>query len=186
MFTNKNLFILIGRHVLIALVVVGIAGAVVFFFARKIEKISTTVVINRNLATSLEKRTGVFTTLKRDTEIVGTNDTFIEGAFLPADNILAFISTLESLALKNGITQTFNFDSPTPANIDTPLPLLQITYTNNIPSNVFAFSNYLKDFEKLPYFTKIESLNITAQSPTGWSSTSNASFRAILYTKAIQ
>lgn len=188
MFTKKNLFILVGRHALIMFAAVGITIIVLLFFTKKIELITSTVIKNRNLVSMLEKRTELFSTLKRDTLLVGTNDKQIESAFPPADNILEFISVLDSLALKNGVTQSFHFDNPTPASdITAPFPLSIIGYSNSISGgNVSFLSNYLKGFEGLPYFTKINSLNITSSDETGWHGASTASFRAVLYTKAIQ
>lgn len=177
---------LIGRHAIIALGAIAIAGLASYFLALEISKISDAVVQNRRLATALEKRTEVFSTLARDAQIIGNNDTIVDNAFISSDNILEFISALESLALKNGVTQSFHFETPTPAPISAPFPLSTIGYSNNLSINVSSLTNYLKDFEKLPYFTKISSLTITSGDPTGWRGASSVSMRATLYTKANQ
>lgn len=186
MFTTKNLLMLIGRHAAIALGAVGIAIAASYFLMREIARISDTVVQNRHLATTLEKRTELFSTLARDAQVVGTNDTLIDRAFISSDNILGFISTFESIALKNGATQSFHFENPTPATIPAPFPLSTIGYTNTLSLNVLTLPNYLKDFDMLPYFTNMGSLSITSSDPIGWRGTSSASFHATLYTKTIQ
>lgn len=183
MFTTRNLLILIGRHAIIALTAVFVAIIVSYFLALEISKISDAVVQNRRLATTLEKRTEIFSTLVRDAQIIGANDVVVDNAFVSSDNILEFISALESLALKNGVTQSFHFETPVPASIPTSIPLSTIGYSNNLSIDVSNFANYLKDFEMLPYFTKITSVTITSGDPAGWRGTSNVFMHATLYTK---
>lgn len=183
MFTTRKLLMLIGRHATIAISAILIAITASYFLAREIIKISDAVIQNRRLATTLEKRTEIFSTLARNTHIIGTNDMLIDNAFIPSDNILEFISALESLALKNGVTQSFRFENPIPAAISTSFPLSTIGYSNNLSINVSNLTNYLKDFEGLPYFTKINSLTITSGDATGWRGASNVLIGATLYTK---
>lgn len=186
MFTTKNLLLLVGRHAAIALGTVVLSLVVVSFFAREIERISSTITKNRQLAVTLEGRAELFSTLKRDADIVGTGDTSIDHAFLPADNIADFISVLDSLGLKNSTVQTVNFSDPAPSTITAPFPVSMIVYNNTLGSTLATLSSYLKDFENLPYFTKIENLTISAQDKTGWRGPITVSFRATLYTKTVQ
>lgn len=186
MFTTKNLLMLVGRHTLIAVGVVGIALVVCLFLAQQITHLSDTVVKNRTLAVLLGSRTELFSLLKQNAAIVGSNDIAINNAFVPSDNILDFIASLESTGLKNSTTQSYRFDSPVAASIAAPFSLQTISYTNTLATNVLTFSNYLKDFERLPYFTKIDSMTISSQDKTGWQGASTATYRATLYTKASQ
>lgn len=186
MFTTRNLIVLIGRHTAIALTAVAVAVIASFLFAREIARVSGAVIQNRHFATTLEKRTELFSTLAQNAQIVGTNDTLIDNAFVSSDNILEFVTALEKLALKNGATQSFHFETPVPASVSAPFPLSTIGYTNSLSLNVLTFSNYLKDFDTLPYFTKIESLTITSSDPAGWVGASSISFHATLYTKTAQ
>lgn len=186
MFTTKNLLMLIGRHAAVALGAIGVALLASYFLAREITQISDAVIQNRRLATSLEKRTELFSTIARDIEMIGKNDTLIESAFIPSDSIFEFISALESLALKNGATQSSNFENPVSSAVPAPFPLSTIGYSNTLSLNVFALTGYLKDFERLPYFTKIENLSISSSDPIGWRGASSASFRASLYTRSAQ
>lgn len=186
MFTTKNLLILIGRHAAIALTAIGIAMIASYFLARQISHISETVIQNRHLATSLEKRTELFSTIARDIEYIGKNDTLIESAFVPSDSIFEFMSALESIALKNGVTQSFRFENPVPSPVAAPFPLSTIAYTNTLSLNAPSLANYLKDFERLPYFTKIENLSISSSDAIGWRGASSASYRASLYTRSAQ
>lgn len=186
MFTTRNLLMLIGRHTLITLSAVGIAAIVCFIIARGITNVSDDITKNRRLATNLERRTDLFSTIARDAETIGDNDARIESAFVPADSIFEFISILESIALKNTVTQSFRFDNPSPSPYASPFPISTIAYSNTLSLNVFTLINYLKDFERLPYFTKIESVSITSQDPAGWRGSGSASFRATLYAKTAQ
>lgn len=186
MFTTKNLLILIGRHAIIAVLAIGTSVLAAILLSQEITRLSDDVLKNRKLASALEKRTELFAAVKRDTELVGTNDVLIEQAFISSNNILGFVAVLESLALKNGITQAFHFDTPTPSPISAPFPLATVTYSNSISGNLTSFSNYLKDFERLPYFTKIESLSISSGEKSGWVGASTMSFRASIQTNATQ
>lgn len=186
MFTTKNLLLLIGRHALIAFGAGLIAVFAVSFLGGQIQHITTSIIQNHKLVNTLEKRTELFSILKRDTEIIGTSDTLMSNAFVPSDNILDFVSALESLATKNSLTQNFHFDTPTPSPIPAPFPLSTITYSNTLPTNILTLSNYLKDFERLPYFTKIDSLVISSQDKGGLRASGTASFHATLYTKVSQ
>lgn len=177
---------LIGHHAIIALSAILIAILAIFFLAREINRVSDAVVINHRLTSFLKKHTELLSTLKRDAQIVGTNDLLINNAFISGDNILEFVVALESLALKNSTIQTFRFGKPAPSSVSASFPLVTIPYTNTLTINVLSLSNYLKDFERLPYFTKIESLDISSQDKVGWHGVSTASFRATLFTKATQ
>ncbi len=186
MFTTKNLLILIGRHAIIAILAVMAALLATGLLSQQITRLSEDVLKNRYLASALEKRTELFASIKRDAELVGTNDVLIERAFIPSDNILEFVSTLESLALKNGVTQSFNFGNPMPSTISAPFPLAMVTYSNSLNGDLKAFSSYLKEFEQLHYFTKIESLSITASDKSGWRGAGTMTFQASIQTNATQ
>ncbi len=186
MFTTKNLLIVIARHTLIAFSVIVVCLLCIFLLSGEIEKIADSVVKNRKLASTLEQRTSLLSQLSRDAQIIGNNNITIRNAFVPSDNITEFISALESIALKNGTTQTFRFNSPIPATIAAPFPLNIITYQNTLSINLPTFIQYLKDLEDLPFFTKVDSLTISAQSEQGLQGVTSATFNATLYTQGAQ
>jgi len=186
MFTTKNLLILIGRHAIITILAIITAASSVWILSQQITRLSEDVQKNRSLASMLEKRMELFASVKRDTELVGTNDVLIERAFVPLNNILDFVAMLEGLALKNGVTQAFHFENPVPSTIPIPFPLAMVPYSNSLNGNLASFSNYLKDFERLHYFTKIENLSISTQSKTGWRDAGTMSFQANIQTNATQ
>ncbi|MBI5798919.1 MAG: hypothetical protein HZB10_03230 [Candidatus Yonathbacteria bacterium] len=185
MFTTKNLFALIGKHILIALGALVLASGIVFFLSGQITKVSTKAMSDRRLATTLSERTALLSSLKREADIIGSNDTVIKNAFIPSNNILEFVAILKSLALKNGVTQSFNFSSPTPGTAGTPFLFATINYQNTVSSNVSTFITYIKEFEQLPYFTRIDSLNISSGS-ADWRTGSTIAFSASVAAQTVQ
>lgn len=186
MLTKKNLSLLIGKHLLITAGVILCAVIITMFLSHEITKVSDSVIKNKKLANILTERTSLLEKIKKDMAIVGRNDIAIDNAFIPSNNITDFLSILDSMALKNSITQTFHFDSPIPATISAPFPINTINYNNSLSANLPTLIQYLKDVERLPYFTKINGFNISSQSPVGILGLSTVSFQATLYTKAVQ
>lgn len=186
MFNLKKLLILIGQNILILLVAVLISFFSIIFIKNEIEKITNTIVLNHKLEVSLKNRIELSSKIQKEVEIVGKNDILIENAFIPSNNISNFINILDIIASNNSITQTYRFETPIPSTISETFPLSEISYSNEITTDIKNFSNYLKNYEKLPYFTKIESLDISSQDKTGWIGPSNISIRATLLTKTIQ
>ncbi len=186
MSTSKNIFILIVRNLIISLFVVSITMAAIIILSHKIERISDSVALDHHLEAQLKQRIELFEVLRHDAEIVGTNDVLIENAFVSSNNILGFIRELDTLAQKKSLNHVYHFDTPESSSISAPFLISTAAYSNNFTTNISNFSDYMKEFEKLPYFSKIEGLNITSQDERGWLGPSTISFRAILYTKTTQ
>ena len=185
MFTTKNLIKLIGKHALITFSVIGLTFIFIVFISGEITKISEGVARDRQLATLLSERTTLLYNLKKEVDIVGQNESIIKQAFVPSNNILSFVAILESIAIKNGVTQTFHFSSPVAWDVSAEFPIEKIVYQNSISSNISTFIRYLEDFESLPYFTKIDSINI-ASTEADWRTKSTSSFGASVATKPTQ
>lgn len=186
MFTKRNLFMLLGKHAIIAVSAILVAIISVWLISREITRVSDTVVKNRQLAEKLGHRTELFSVLEHDADIVGENDAVIESAFPQAENLPEFIVVLENLASKNNTTHAFHLASFAGAPQSAPFPLSSIEYQDSVSLNIYSFVKYLKDFENLPYFTKINSLSFTSQGSTGWRGAGSASFSATLYAKTSQ
>lgn len=183
MFTSKNLAIFIGKQFAVAFIVVGIAFGAVLWLSGQISTIAGGIQKNLQLVQKLQNRTETFSIIAHDVAAVGSSATVIENAFPPADNILQFILALDNMALKNNVTESYHFDTPVSAGISSPFPLSTIGYQNTLSGNITALDNYLKDFEKFPYFTKIDGINFTASGSSGWQNGGTATYRATLYTK---
>lgn len=186
MFTTKNLLILIGRNIIISLFVILLTLAAVIFLSKEISQISNRVALNNKLSLELKKRTDLFETLKQDAQTIGKNNTIIENAFTPSNDVSGFINALDLLAEKNKIAQIYHFETPILSSISSVFPISTIIYSNSFESSVLSFSSYLKEFGKLPYFTKIDGFNITSQDSQGWLGKSTISYKATLYTKEIK
>ena len=88
-------------------------------------------------------------------------------------NILSFVDAMESLSKKYSLQETLNFNQPEPAGIPGQLSLARINFNLSLSgANVDTFTNYLKDFESLPYFTSIKTISLVAAGKQGWSDTS--------------
>jgi len=187
MFTTKKLLILVLKNSLISLVFLGVTIVAIVFIKNEIESVTDSVVLNHRLKAQLREKTELLSVLERDSKIIGENDILIKKAFISSENISGFIDDLDKTASESSITQIYRFETPTASNISGPFPLSSIPYSNNITTGLLSFSNYLKNFEKLPYFTKIESFNISSQDKvSGWLGQSTISLKAILITKTIQ
>lgn len=185
MFTTKNFFSLIGKHLFVAIGTILIAMLLVFFLSKQIAQVSKDVIKNRALASSLSERTALLSNLKKEAGLIGTNDTTIKQAFIPSNNILSFIAILKSIALKNGVAQVYSFSNPSVATSGATFSTATISYQNTVTANLNIFINYLKDFEKLPYFTKINSVTI-ASSQGNWLNGATVIFGATVSAEAIQ
>lgn len=186
MLNSKNLLMLIGRNVIITLMVAIVSITAIFFLKVEIEKITDKIILNRKLETELKKRTELINIIDTGAKIIGNNNYLINSAYIPSNNISPFINKLDDLVSISGINQIYHFETPTPSTIEGPYPLSTISFTNNLTADLTNLSVYLKSFETLPYFTKIESINISSQDKSGWVGMSNVSFKATLYTKTTQ
>lgn len=63
------------------------------------------------------------------------------------------------------------------------LGLASIDYNIVLNGNVSILASYLKDFEKLPYFSSVSSITLNATPAKGWSDDSSIFIQAKLYVK---
>jgi len=186
MFTNKNLLILIVKNIAISLLVIIITMVTIYFLKKEINNVTSKIALNNQLESELKKRTELFGTTEADAKIIGNNDIQIDNAFVPSNNITEFMSALDTIATNNKTVQIYRFESPIQSSITDPIKLSSVSYSNNLTLNIKGLSNYLKSFENLPYFTKIESFNISSQNKSGWTEPSNITFKAVLLTKTMK
>lgn len=173
---------IVGNLIKIAVILI-VCGIVIGVFSRLIYKISSSIYEKEGLALLLEKRSENLVKLKTELDKIGNADLTIENAFPDSNNVLEFVSTMESLASTYSIKQTLKFGNsvPAPGLGTTEMEFLVIDYNLNLAGNINILINYLKDFEKLPYFTTISSFTIT--SGTDWFNESQIGIQAKLYLK---
>jgi Tfp pilus assembly protein PilO len=183
MFTEKQLLykILTNLAMVFGVLIVALIG--IGIFSGQISKISDSVYEKQKIALLLSRRNENLTMLKGNLARVGTADVQIENAFPTTDNILEFVSAMETLANQYGVRQTLRFGNATPLpEFAESFPLSTLDYSLTLNGNIGLLISYLEDFEKLPFITAIQSMSINAGS-NGWVNESQISIAAKLYIK---
>lgn len=183
MFTTKNLLKLIGKNFSVVAVIIIITMTSIFFIKKEIERLTNSIALNNKLESDLKKRTELFGIIEENIKIIGNNDKLISEAFIPSNDISNFTEKLDYLGSKYKAIQSYKFETPVESGTSEFINTSSILYSNNLTLGINDFSKYLKDFENLPYFTKIEGLNISSQSKSGWIEPSNITFKAKIITK---
>lgn len=183
---DKNYLILNLKNILISFCVVVISFFIVIFISKKITTITSNVNINKKLQNTLQERSTLLGKLKSDMAIVDDNDKYIQNAFPSSDNISDFVSTIESTAFKNAVSDSIHFSTPAKSEITSPFQVDTIDFNNSLSGNLSIIIGYMKEFEALPYFVKMNSLNISSQDAMGIVGDSSSTYGATLYTKNIQ
>lgn len=191
MFTKRQLKIELWKQLGRALAFIVISSTVIYILSGQINEISHRAKENRTAVAILEQKSQIATELKSNLDSIGDGDKKIEEAFIKADNIIEFINRLEKIAEVNDLEQTLRFADPISLNEQIPenekdtaatmLKLLKVEYDINLKGNAQDFNNYLKAFEKLPYFTNISSITATASPTIGWEEQAAISIKAQLY-----
>jgi hypothetical protein len=57
-----------------------------------------------------------------------------------------------------------------------------VSFTVRLSANVFVLRNYIRDFEALPYFASLHSIDMNAQLGD-WKNNSTITMQGVLYTK---
>ncbi|MEK9154834.1 MAG: hypothetical protein AAB596_02090 [Patescibacteria group bacterium] len=171
--SKNKVFTIIFKNFLKAVAAIIIAIIALLFFSRQIVKISESLAEQRASAFILEKKNDVITQLSEDFNLIGDADKKIENAFPPAENILGFVAALETLSNQTSLNQVLSFGTPVVSSID---------YNIKLSGNISNLISYLKRFEKLPYFTEISSINLSASSGN-WENDSLISLEAKIHTK---
>lgn len=187
MFTTKKLYKIILRNLIVSLFFITGSAFCVFWASNKIETLTDSISLNQKLRAQLKERSELIAVLEKDVKLVGDNNILIKESFVPAENISNFINDLDKLASQNSINQIYRFETPKPSDLSGLMPISSINYTNNMTADLTNLVNYLKSFENMPYFTKIEGINISSQDKAlGWLGQSSVSFKAVLLTKTTE
>lgn len=174
MFNKRQTIIIILKNLAKSVVAILIALFVVYFSYNKIAKISASLREQWTAAYLLESRSEIISRLQDGFKTIGLADKKINDAFPSVNNILGFVDALESLAIRTSVKQTPNFSAP---SVDSGY----IDYNLNLGTSVYSLINYLKEFEKLPYFTMISGFNLSALN--GWENESAVVAKGRLYVK---
>lgn len=165
-------------------VAIVLAIIIIFFFSNRISKVSNSLAEKKKISFILEKRNSNLEKIKEgfsaleESAFDGKN--IIEEALPPINNILGFTSALKDLASQNSLQQSLKFSSPIPLQEVGKINIYSIDYAITLNGGISSLINYLKSFEKMPYFSGISEITLNAP-PTGWESNSSILMKAKLY-----
>ena len=183
MFKNKfNLKIVI--KILIILIIVILSATASYLLSKQINKINVSMVEKKEMDYLISNRETVNNQIKTDFLEVDSNyQAKIDNALPSVYNVLSFVDAMESLAKKNSFKQTLTFNQPVAVtDISGPINLTLINFNVTIDdANANTFINYLKDFEGLPYFASIDSINYLAANTNGWENNSTINISGSFY-----
>lgn len=167
------------KNVLEALVIIAICGGLVFVCSNQITAIVNNISQTKSLSIQGQVRAIDISQLQNQIDAVNGNDAKITNALMHEDNIIPFTSALDALAKKASVQQSYSFGQPTPYTSQGDLNVYSVPFTISISGNINGFLNYLNDFENLPYFAYLSSLNISSSGGLGQASVMSLS--ATLY-----
>ena len=177
MFGRKQFIVALIGNIAKAVVPAIIASVFVWYVGGRITAMSNAMYDSRSLAAFFEKRGEIIDGLRATFARVAGGDTKLAGALPEVDNILEFIAAFDTVAAKNGITHSVTYTDPVSAG-----SVHSVSFTARVSANVFVLKNYIRDFEALPYFASIHSIDMNAQLGD-WRNNSAITMQGILYTK---
>lgn len=156
-----------------------IAGGIFIslFLTREIKTASANLVKQKQFEYLLSNQASEIEILNFNNALMATGKNAIERALFKGDEIVEFLGSLETLAGSNALTQSVHFNAP---QVSENPSISSVDYTININGNIFTLLQYLRDFEKLPYFTHVSAVNIKA-GEFGWTGDSAITLSARLY-----
>ncbi len=183
MITKKRLILTILKNLTILAAAVSLATGVVIYSSRQINRISGAIAEKKRISFVLEKRSETYTNLKRDFAELDGAERFIENALVPSDDISGFISAVETLGAQSGVTQSYQFGTPNLSGAFGNPNIASIDYSLRVSANIHSLVAYLKNFENMPYFSGIMSVNMVSGAERGWNNVSDIYMNARLYAR---
>ena len=183
---NYNKFSLkIIEKILFILVIIALTSSAIYFFSKQIKKINLTMNEKKEMDYLISNREQVNNKIKTDfLTIDPAYEQKINDALPSVFNILPFVDSLDSLSKKYSFEQTTSFSQPGPALGGNVMSLTVINFNLNIQgTNVDNFVSFLKDFEKLPYFTSINSISYLSSGKVGWQENSIINISGSVYAR---
>jgi hypothetical protein len=181
----KNKFLIkLAIKIIIALIIIALSATAVYFLSRQITKINLSLDEKKEMDYLIVNRETVNNKIKTDFLEVDPNyQTKINESIPSVYNVLSFVDAMESLSKKYSFKQTLSFDQPIPVtDINGPIKLNSIKFNLTInDANGNNFISYLQDFEKLPYFASIDSINYLGTSDSGWQNNSSINITGNFY-----
>lgn len=183
MLTKKQLILTVLKNLTILTVAVSGALFVAVYSSKQINRISSAISEKKRVSYILEKRSETYTNLRRDFAILNGADGLIESALVPSDDISGFIGAVETLGVKSGVVQSYQFGIPNLSGALGNPEIASVDYSLRARTNIYGLIAYLKNFENMPYFSGIMSISISAGTPRGLDNDSDVSMSARLYAR---
>lgn len=181
----KNKFIIkIAVQVIITLIIIALSSSMIYFLSKQINKINVGLGEKKEMNYLIANLETVNSKIKTDFLSVDPDyQAKINEAIPSVYNVLSFVDAADSLAKKYSFKQNLSFDQPTDVtDVSGPVALTLVKFNVVISeANINNFIYYLQDFEKLPYFTSISSINYLATSDSGWQNNSSINITGSFY-----
>jgi len=181
----KNKFLIkIVTKIIIALIIMALSATAVYFLSTQITKINLSLGEKKNMNYLIVNRETVNNKIKTDfLEVDPDYQAKINSSIPSVYNVLSFVDAMESLAKKYSFKQTLTFDQPVPVtDLAGPVSLTKIKFNLIInEANINNFVSYLQDFERLPFFASVDSINYLGTSNSGWENNSSINITGSFY-----
>lgn len=182
MFQRNQLIALVGSSVLKVGVAVGVASVITWFTASRIVTISDSIVRLRTLAAISERRATSTAALRSALKEVEATSTAARAPLIQPENILEFVSVLESIASQTSMTQKVRFGVPVPySGPGAQLPVASVDFTIELAGTQATMLRYLSLLESARYYAAVHSISLNASTPQGLNGASTIVLTGTLY-----
>lgn len=183
---NTNFKIKIISKIIIIIGVLLPALISIYFFSQQIKKINISLMERKEMDYIVSNQEAINTKIRSEFSQVDPEYKEKIISSLPSVyNILDFVDAMESLAIKHSYKQSLSFSPPVDApEINGLISVKAINFNLIInETNLENFISYLKEFEGLPYFVSITSINQASVSLDGLQKNSSINISGRLYAK---
>ena len=184
--TRKKIILKIIIDLLLTIVVAAAAWLLVSFFQKKITAISRKIQEKKIITYNLNNRDQNSAKISKELERLDKNWLAVVEAGLPyIDDTAPFVDSMESLRRKYGLSGSIELGAPEllPKTAGQ-LPIDRFAYKLVLTDgNLNTVINYLKDFERMQFFTGLNSLSFNSDDVKGINSKINANISGLLYVR---
>lgn len=162
----KRIFIV--EMVKVAIVVI-ISGVIVFISSGRVIDSSKNIIASKNNEQTVQKKNESISTAQELFKKISGSQKKVEDALIFSEKIENLVLDMNKIATKHNLTFVTVFSPPTPGQGGVGgISLSRIDFTITTQGNVKNVNLFLKEFEKLPYFSDISGITINASTTTGW------------------
>jgi len=136
-------------------------GVALYFFAGNIQEQASAIAGNRSDIANQSAAINSYSSLKASAAQAATYQTAMDKLLATQDNLIAFPSQINSIALNDGVSMTFSFEGdPVPAGSNT---VGYVGFKLNMTGSLDGITLFLRDIESSTptLLSKIDSFDIT-------------------------